>query len=105
MKAFENAESLTSANLRRVGITFAAWERQPDLKCNSSYHILDARLFNLDYVSYLKYVANKYGAIIVDSPVPYALFPNSKKCDALVDELNKRWEIVCKFREENNINA
>ena len=98
MKAFENAESLTSANLRRVGITFAAWEKQPDLKCNSNYHILCARLFNLDYISYLKYVANKYGAIIVDSTIP-------KKCDSLVDELNKRWEIVCKFREENNINA
>lgn len=105
MKVFENAESLMSANLRRVGITLAAWEQEPDLKCDSSYHVLCARLFNLDYVSYIKYVLNNYGGIVVDSKFPYVLFPDNKKCDALVNELNKRWEIVCKFRKENNINV
>lgn len=102
MRAFENAENLTNANIRRISITEAAWEQEPTLFTKEAYHILLARLFGMDYVSFLKYAANKYGATIVNNRIPYPLFRDSSKCDELVNELNRRWEIVCKWRKEYN---
>ena len=103
MKVFENAETLTNGNLRRIAITAEIWEQEPELKCDTTYGIIFARLFNLSYVDFLKYAVKNYNATIVDSKYPYIVFTNSKDCDALVKELNKRWELIEKYRRNNNV--
>ena len=75
----------------------------PELKCDTTYSIILARLFNLSYVDFLKYAVKNYNATIVDSKYPYVVFTNSKDCDALVKELNKRWELIEKYRQTKNI--
>ena len=50
------------------------------------------------YVDFLKYAVKNYNATIVDSKYPYIVFTNSKDCDAIVKELNKRWELIEKYR-------
>ena len=102
MKVFENAETLTNAKMRRVAITAEIWEQEPELKCDTSYSVVLARLFNLSYVDFLKYAVKHYNATIVNCKYPYIIFSNSADCDALVKELNKRWELIEKYRRTNN---
>ena len=54
MKVFENAETLTNGKLRKIAITAEIWEQEPELKCDTTYSIILARLFNLSYVDFLK---------------------------------------------------
>ncbi len=101
MKVFENAESLTNAKLRRVAITLEIWEQEPDLRCDTTYNVIFARLFNLSYVDFLKYAVKHYNATIINGKYPYLVFTDSKDCDAIVKELNKRWDLIEKYRRTN----
>ena len=65
MKVFENAETLTNGKLRKIAITAEIWEQEPELKCDTTYSIILARLFNLSYVDFLKYAVKNYNATIV----------------------------------------
>ena len=96
MKAFENAESILSADVRRIAFTCH------DLigrKEQGSYNVVAARLFGLSYPNFLRYARENYNAEIVGRDgYAYLTFKNSADCDRLVKELNRRWDLVMKER-------
>ena len=96
MKAFENAESILSADVRRIACT------RHDLigqKEQGSYNVIAARLFGLTYPNFLRYAREKYNATITGrGGYSYLTFKNSADCDRLVKELNRRWDLVMKER-------
>ena len=99
MKAFENAESLTSANLRRVGITFAAWEKQPDLKCNSNYHILCARVLGFTYPDYLRFCICNGAHLKGREGYCYPVFKDKKDAQKIAKLCNEYWKPYSKKLE------
>ena len=98
MKAFENAESLFSANDRRIAFTAHDFIG-PREDGQGSYNVIAARLFGLSYPNFLRFARQYYnGTIIGKDGYSYVIFKNSRDCDRIVKELNERWDEVTKER-------
>ena len=63
-----------------------------------SYAVLPARLFGLEYHSYLRMVRDIYSAELVGKNSKYVIpyFTDKKKVEDLCLELNKRWNTIIK---------
>lgn len=63
---------------------------------NSSFNILAARLFGLDYPTFLQMIRQEYGAELHGKTGKYISysFTDKPKVNELVKELNKRWNIM-----------
>lgn len=61
-----------------------------------SYGVIAARLMNLSYTDYLRMCRDKYGAELRGKEGLYIVpfFADVKLCNALLKELNRRWNIV-----------
>lgn len=102
MKAFMNAETILSADKRRV--EFTAHDIIGPREKNGTFNAIAARLFGLSYPNYLRYVREKYNATIVGREgYSVAIFNNSSDCDKLVRELNRRWDIVMAERVKRGL--
>lgn len=100
--AFRNCETLTSATVRQI--KFFEQDYVGNLSYNSSYNVIMARLFNLTYPDFLRYCRDNYGAVLVGKEgFTYMVFYDEKKCDALVKELNKRWNTMVAKRKAANL--
>ena len=96
MKVFENAESIISANIRRVAFNGYGLIGKKE---KGSFNVIQARLFGLTYPDYLRYVRENYnGTITGKTGYSYITFKNSADCDRLVKELNSRWDKILKER-------
>ena len=103
MKAFENAESLFSANDRRIAFT-AHNIIGPRENGEGSYNVIAARLFGLSYPNFLRFAREYYnGTIIGKNGYSYVIFKNSRDCDRIVKELNERWDTVIKERTKRGL--
>lgn len=58
-----------------------------------SYHILQARIFGIDYANYLRMLRDKYNAVIIgkEHRCPVAYFKNKEDINKIVNELNIRF--------------
>lgn len=98
MKPFTNSETVITATQRQV--RFHDHDYIGGIKAGS-YNVIQARLFGLSFPDYLRFVRDKYHATLVGkSGYTYFIFTNSADCDALVKELNRRWELIKKEREK-----
>jgi hypothetical protein len=99
MKPFVNAETILSADVRRIEFT------QHDFIGNipsGTYNAVAARLFGMTYPEFLRYAREKYNATITGATgYSYLTFKNSADCDRLVKELNRRWDEMIKMRIKN----
>lgn len=92
-KGFVNAETILSANQRTVRPSLEFYEKIEST--SGSFNIFPARLFGLSPANYLRLVRDRYGAVLQGRQGGYITyyFEDSKKCDMLVSELNRRWAI------------
>lgn len=92
MKGFMNGEDLYSPSHRKVTPSMAFYDVIGST--SGSFNIFPCRLFGLTPAQYLRMVRDKYGAILQGKTgyITYH-FSDTKQCDALVKELNRRWEI------------
>lgn len=101
MKPFVNAETVLSANVRRVEFT------QHDFIGNipgGSYNVVMARLFGLSFPNFLRYCREVYGADINGRQgYSYLTFKDNEKCTRLVNELNRRWDLMLKERTKRGL--
>ena len=101
MKAFENAESILSANDRRIAFTA---HDLIGVRTGGTYNAIAARLFGLSYPDFLRFARQNYnGTIIGKDGYSYVIFKNSADCDRIVKELNSRWDIVLKERTKRGL--
>jgi hypothetical protein len=100
-KPFCNAESITSSQIRRVAFNDIFYNNVGITR--SSYNVFMARLFNLSYANFLKMARDIYGATLHGKYGGYITmtFKNTKDCDKLVKELNRRWDILVKEFKTN----
>ena len=63
---------------------------------NSSFNILAATLFGLDYPTFLQMIRQEYGAELHGKTGKYISysFTNKSKANELVKELNERWNTM-----------
>jgi hypothetical protein len=68
-----------------------------------SYNILAAEIMGLSYANFLRMCRDLYGAEVVGKGhyYPVAYFKNSKDGQPLIDELNKRVEVLLKARKKD----
>lgn len=101
MKPFVNAETILSANIRRVEFT------QHDFIGNipaGTYNAVAARLFGMTYPEFLRYAREHYNATITGATgYSYLTFKDSADCDRLIKELNRRWDCMLKERLKNGL--
>ena len=91
--AFRNCESVISANIRVVN--FFGHDYIGGIEAGASFNVIMARLFNLSYPDFLRMCRDTYGAVLKGKKgFTYIMFYDTKKCDALVKELNKRWDLM-----------
>lgn len=97
MKAFINAESVTGATRRRIALNPEVYDIIGG-PINSTYNLLAARMFGLSYPAYCRMARDKFNGTVHGRNGGYitVTFDNSKDCDALVKELNKRWDAWAK---------
>lgn len=101
MKAFENAESLLSANIRRIA--FNGHDLIGNIE-QGSYNVIAARLFGLSYANFLRFARKYYnGTIVGKQGYSYITFKNSADCDRMVKELNSRWDDILKERTKRGL--
>ena len=101
MKAFENAESLLSANVRRIA--FNGHNLIGNIE-KGSYNVIAARLFGLSYPNFLRFARYYYnGTIVGKQGYSYITFKNSSDCDRMVKELNSRWDEMLKERTKRGL--
>lgn len=102
MKAFENTESLISADIRVIA--FTRHDLIGKLKAPGTFNAIAARLFGLSYPNYLRFMRDNYnGTIIGRQGYSYITFKNSSDCDRAVKELNRRWDIILKERTKRGL--
>ena len=92
MGAFVNAETINGVNIRRVALDPSVYGLI-NTPIPTSYNILMPRLFNLSYADFCRMARDKYNATLQGRNGGYIIFyfKNSKDCDKLVNDLNKRW--------------
>ncbi len=93
-KAFVNSETILSSQIRRIAFNEIFYQ---EIKNTSgSFNVLMARLFNLSYANFLRMCRDNYGADLHGRQGGYITmtFKNTKDCDRLVNELNKRWNTL-----------
>ena len=90
-KAFYNGETLTNSyrTIRFLDHDFIGFKKL------GSFNVIQARLFGLSYPDYLRMLRSEYNATLCGKQgYSYAIFKDSKDCDRICKELNKRWAIV-----------
>lgn len=101
MKPFMNAETVLSANKRRIEFTEHDFIGPIPA---GSYNVVAARLFGMSYSDFLKYARDNYNATITGNVgYSYLTFNNSADCDKLVNELNRLWGLMLKKRLNANL--
>lgn len=96
--AFRNCESIISADIRVIH--FFGHDYIGGIAGGASFNVIMARLFNLSYPDFLRMCRDKYGATLKGKRgFTYPVFHNTKNCDALVRELNKRWDLMVAKRK------
>lgn len=95
MKGFMNGEALYAPNRRKVVPSMAFYDVIGST--SGSFNIFPCRLFKLTPAQYLRMVRDEYGATL-EGKTGYIgyYFNDTKQCDALVKELNRRWAIFVK---------
>lgn len=101
MKAFINTEGITTSQTRRVAFNDIVYQELKITK--GSYNVLMARLFGLSYANFLRMCRDMYGADLHGKQGGYITmtFKDTKNCDRLIKELNRRWDLMIKECKNN----
>lgn len=65
--------------------------------CGCSFNVLGARLLNLSYPDYLKFLRASGGELRGKTGYSYAIFKNKEDCQKICNLLNKEWKKIEKI--------
>lgn len=82
----------------KIGMDNIDWANEKN-KCGCSFNVLGARLLNLSYPDYLRYLRANGAELYGRTGYSYAYFEDKGKCQSICTLLNKEWDRVKSYVE------
>ena len=93
MRFFSSQQSATNGYYLAAFDDNGLISSQKDYRFESSYHLLDARLFGLSYADYLLYCVKKYNAVLGGrNGYCYPMFKEITDCQKFCKVLNDKFK-------------
>ncbi len=82
----------------RIGVDELDWAAGKN-SCGCSFNVLPARLLQMSYPDYLKYLRANGGELRGHTGYTYAVFKDKKICEKFCTVLNKEWNKIKEYIE------
>ena len=81
-----------------IGLDNLDWANGKN-NCGCSFNVLGARLLNLSYPDYLRYLRSIGADLRGRNGYSFAIFKDKEKCQSICTRLNKEWATIKSYIE------